>query len=252
VEEETGLKVLPVRLVGMDYWPLRPDGFLIFSFRCLVRGGSLKPSAESLQVGYYDLARPPGAMFGIHRERLQEALTHSGGPVAWRRLPITPAVRLIRFLLGKVVYPFKAWRRRWRGEEPYIAPSEWRVTVHTVVGDSNGRILWVKRDSDERWHLPGGSKREQEAPWETAVRQTGIETGLEVSLLDLAAVYVRPARNEMVFVFTAVSSSQEPATAPVGVQSAYFAPGQEPITASERQVQMVADLAEPREVTLFR
>jgi ADP-ribose pyrophosphatase YjhB (NUDIX family) len=252
VEEETGLKVLPVRLVGIDYWPLPPDGFLIFSFRCLLRGGSLKPSAESLQVGFYDLRRPPGAMFGIHRERLQQALVHRGGPVAWRKLPITPKVRLVRFLLGKVLYPFKSLRRRLRGEAPYIPPSEWRVTAHVVVGDNEGRILWVKQGSEGGWHLPGGGKRGQEAPWETAVRQIGLDTGLEVNLLDLAAVHIRPPQNEMVFVFSGDFGDQKPAAQPAATEVAYFAPGEEPSSAPPEQVLIVAQAAGAREVTLFR
>jgi ADP-ribose pyrophosphatase YjhB (NUDIX family) len=251
VEEETGLKVLPVRLVGMDYWPLQPDGFLIFSFRCLVRGGDLKPSAEALQVGYYNLARPPGAMFGIHRERLQEALTHSGGPVAWRRLPITPAVRLIRFLLGKVVYPFKDWRRRLRGEAPYLPPSEWRVRAQAIVRDNDGRVLWLKRNGEEMWQLPGGSKEEQEAPWETAVRQTEAVSSRRIYLADLAAVRVRPDHNEMVFVFAAELTGSAGARATGAAEIAFFAPGKEPPTALHAEVQMVAELARPREATLF-
>jgi ADP-ribose pyrophosphatase YjhB (NUDIX family) len=250
VEEETGLKVLPVRLVGIDYWQLPPDGFLIFSFRCLVRGGILKPSAESPQVGFYDLRRPPGRMFGIHRERLQQALAHTGGPVVWCKTPVTPAVRLVRLLLGKVIYPLRDWRRRLRGEEAYVPPSEWRVSAHTLIADGDGRILWVKQSGEERWHLPGGGKREQEAPWDTAVRQTGVQTGLKVNLVDLAAVQIRPAQNEMVFVFAGESGGQEQPAPPAAAEFAYFAPGEEPATAS--QAQMVADVAGPHEVTQFR
>jgi ADP-ribose pyrophosphatase YjhB (NUDIX family) len=251
VEEETGLKVLPVRLVGLDYWPLQPDGFLIFSFRCLVRGGNIQPSAESLQVGYYNLDRPPGAMFGIHRERLEQALIHSGGPVAWRTLPITPSVRLTRFLLRNVVYPFKDWRRRLRGEEPFVPATQWRVAAYAAVADDDGRILWVKGSDEASWQLPGGSTQEQEAPWETAVRHTSLATGLEVTLVDLAAVYVKPAGNEMVFVFTAETSGQKAAGVESTTKYAYFAPGREPCSASLAQVQRVADVARPREVTLF-
>jgi ADP-ribose pyrophosphatase YjhB (NUDIX family) len=250
VEEETGLKVLPVRLVALDYWPLPPGGFLIFSFRCLVRGGNLQASAESLQVGYYNLGRPPGPMFGIHRERLEQALIHSGGPVAWRTLPITPAVRLTRFLLRRVVYPFKDWRRRLRGEEPFVPAAQWRVSAYAAVADADGRILWLRGGGRESWQLPGGDNLNHEAPWETAGRHTRVATGLEVKLLDLAAVYVRPA-NEMVFVFTAESCAQEPVVATAENEFAYFAPGQEPATAAPVQVKMVAELTRPRDATLF-
>jgi ADP-ribose pyrophosphatase YjhB (NUDIX family) len=251
VEEETGLKVLPVRLVGLDYWPLQPDGFLIFSFRCLVRGGNLQASAESLQVGYYNLNRPPGAMFGIHRERLEQALIHSGGPVAWRTLPITPVVRLTRFLLRNVVYPFKDWRRRLRGEEPFVPAAQWRVAAYAAVADDDGRILWVKGSDEASWQLPGGTTQEQEAPWETAVRRGGAISGAEIKLIDLAAVSVRPGRNEMVFIFVAEIDDRKDMTPPDAVDVAFFAQGEEPPGASLAHLQMVAELTQPRETTLF-
>ena len=47
VKEETGLKVLPVRLVGIYFWPMPPQGLLIFVFRCLQRSGQLTTSTES-------------------------------------------------------------------------------------------------------------------------------------------------------------------------------------------------------------
>ncbi|MCB0030021.1 MAG: NUDIX domain-containing protein, partial [Anaerolineales bacterium] len=39
VEEETGLKTLPVRLVGLYFRQEKEADRLMFLFRCLVRGG---------------------------------------------------------------------------------------------------------------------------------------------------------------------------------------------------------------------
>ncbi len=47
VEEETGIKVYPVRLVGIFFNPVPARGdLLVFSFRCIQRGGEIKTSAE--------------------------------------------------------------------------------------------------------------------------------------------------------------------------------------------------------------
>ena len=59
VEEETGLKVMPVRLVGLYYRPEKPDGLLVFVFRCIQRGGQLKTSAESRQGAFKGVYPPP-------------------------------------------------------------------------------------------------------------------------------------------------------------------------------------------------
>ena len=91
VEEETGLKVKPVRLVGLYYRAERPDGLLMFTFRCIQRGGELRASEESPSVGFLPVAPLPRPMLPVHRERLERALSHSGGPPYWGRQPMALA-----------------------------------------------------------------------------------------------------------------------------------------------------------------
>ena len=55
VEEETGFKVMPVRLVGLSFIPEFGEGVLQFTFRCLLRGGE-----AHLAVTELDLARSKG------------------------------------------------------------------------------------------------------------------------------------------------------------------------------------------------
>ena len=50
VREETGLRVWPVRLVGLYYVPGGAEDTLMFAFRCLPQGGELQTSAESPQA----------------------------------------------------------------------------------------------------------------------------------------------------------------------------------------------------------
>jgi ADP-ribose pyrophosphatase YjhB (NUDIX family) len=252
VEEETGLKVLPVRLVGLDFWPHQPQGFLIFSFRCLVRGGSLAPSAEALQVGFYPSQRLPGPMLALHRQRLGLALNHHGGPITWRKIPLTLSHRLGRFMLFNVVYPFKNWRRRWRRQPPYVEPLSWQMGAFTVIRDENGRVLWIRRRDKDVWNLPGGGQEGMEAPWETAVRETHEESGLAVRLVDLSGVYVKAPLNRMLFTFTAATTGGRLTTGPEAAEFAYFTPGEEPANSLPNHVERVRDAVNANEYTVFR
>jgi 8-oxo-dGTP pyrophosphatase MutT (NUDIX family) len=252
VEEETGLKVLPVRLAGMDYWPNQPDGFLIFSFRCLVRGGQLAASAESLQVGFFARDPLPRPMLAMHEHRLRQAMNHAGGPVYWNRRSFTPPERVGKFLLFNLLYPLKDWQRRWRGEPPFVKAPPWRVAAFTVIRNEQGAVLWVKRRDDGRWNLPGGGTEPLEAPWETAVRETREETGLAIRLTNLRGVYIKPAHNEMIFSFSATVTGGRLTTGPEAVEFGYFAPGQEPANSLPNQVARVADAVSPAEHTIFR
>ena len=66
VREETGLVVMPVRLVGLYFLPLPPDGMLAFVFRCIQRGGQLSPTTEAPVVAFFPSRRLPGPMLPFH------------------------------------------------------------------------------------------------------------------------------------------------------------------------------------------
>jgi ADP-ribose pyrophosphatase YjhB (NUDIX family) len=82
VQEETGLAVRPVRLVGVYSNPDRlvryADGnefhAVALTFRCELIGGTPRPTEEALAVEWFSVDALP-EMLWVHRERLADALT---------------------------------------------------------------------------------------------------------------------------------------------------------------------------------
>ena len=253
VREETGLIVMPVRLTGLYFWPMRSDeGALVFTFRCIMRGGTIQTSAESPTVGFFKTNPLPRSILGMHRERVEHAWRHAGGPPHWQQQELSLPVKLGRFLIFNVLYPWRNWRRPRRNEPAYVPPPSWQIGASTLIGNDQGQVLWVKRTDKEVWNLPGGSGNSLESPWETAVRETREETGLIVTLTDLTGVYVRSNTAHMVLTFTAEVESGKLTTGPEAAEFAYFTPGQEPTNALPGHVQRVADAVSRAEETVFR
>lgn len=247
VEEETGLKAMPVRLVGLYYRPEKPDGILIFVFRAIQRGGRLQTSAESPRVGFIDTMPAPWPMLGVHREMLDRALAHDGGPPYWGYQPMPLGVRLIRDVVYKAYDLWRFVRRR-----PAIQPpAQWGVGAFTILVDEEGNVLWVKRRDHDVWNLPGGQRQGMEAPWETAIRETHEETGLYVNLIHLSGVYVKPRENRIIFTFLARADSGRLEKNAEAADFAYFAPGEEPPNTLPKHKERVADAAGPQKTTLF-
>ncbi len=82
VREETGLVVTPKRLVGVysdPEWQIvrYPDGnawhYVNVCFECTVRGGELTTCDETLDLGYFPLARLPRTLLPNHRIRIRDA-----------------------------------------------------------------------------------------------------------------------------------------------------------------------------------
>ncbi|MCI0731879.1 MAG: NUDIX domain-containing protein [Chloroflexi bacterium] len=252
VEEETGLKVLPVRLVALYYLPDRAGGFLSFSFRCLLRGGEIRPSEETPQVAYVATHPLPRPMLSLHQERIERGIKHSGGPPYWGRQSVSAGLYLFRYAVAPFIYNYMALRRRARRQPRYQSPPPWQVGAFVVVRDAAGQVLWVRRRDHDVWNLPGGADEPGEAPWETAVRETREETGLAVRLADLSGVYVKTAENKMLFTFTAEVTGGTLTPNAEAAGFAYFAPGQEPANTLPRHVERVADATRPRDTTVFR
>jgi ADP-ribose pyrophosphatase YjhB (NUDIX family) len=75
------------------------------------------------------------------------------------------------------------------GQTGYATP---KVDVRGAVFDAGGRILLVREISDsERWTLPGGWADVNQSPSESVIREVREESGLEVTVCKLAAVYDR-------------------------------------------------------------
>jgi ADP-ribose pyrophosphatase YjhB (NUDIX family) len=246
VEEETGMKVYPVRLVRLTFSANRRDDQLVFTFRCIQRGGQLRESEESLEVGFLPAAAPPSPMLAMHRERLETALRHPGGPPQWSIYRFPWYLRLGRPLLNL----YLDVRNQFTGRT-YAPPAEWKSAAFTVIRDEAGRVLWVRWTEPNVWKLPGGAGIAHEAPWQTAVRETTEDTGLAIEPTDLTGVYVQ-SDNQIVFVFSARLPADAALSATNRPTLAFFAPAQEPPNALPHHVSRVADAVGSDDITLFR
>jgi len=77
-----------------------------------------------------------------------------------------------------------------------------RVGVHAVITDEEGRILILKSTYDGcRWGLPGGSVDPGETIHEALYRECREELGLEVNIFYLSGVYYHKAYNSHSCIF---------------------------------------------------
>lgn len=249
VAEETGLKVMPVRLAGVYFWPMSPDGFLTFVFRCLPRGGKLTSSFESPELGYVPSNTLPSPMLKISRERIEGALAH----VEERPLLIQQSFPLLEragmFFLRNVIYRYYDYKRKRAGSPSFAPPTSWTTAAFAVIQNEAGAVLWVKRTDNGMWNLPGGGSEKMEPPWKTAVRETLEETGLTVTIDGLSGVYQFADRNNLDFVFTATVES---GSVKSGIEFGWFATGEEPENSFAAHVERVADAFSPSAITQFK
>jgi ADP-ribose pyrophosphatase YjhB (NUDIX family) len=252
VLEETGLKVMPVRLVGVYHTPVEKIGILNFVFRCIPRGGEVKTSKESLLVGYYPTNNLPGPMDEVHRERLERAFTHNGGAPFWMTHQPSLGYKIGRAIVTQGIYRWRDFNRKRRGEPVFVPSPDWKIGAFTVIRNEKGEVLWVKRGDVDFWNLPGGGGLVNEAPWKTAVRETKEETALTVTLTDLTSVHVYENEAHVVLTFTADIESGELTTGSESEAFAWSTPGEEPENSFEQHRIRVADAVSDDEVTQFR
>lgn len=198
VREETGLYVLPVRLVGLEFWPIAPEGAMGFVFRCLMRGGTLTPSAESPQVAFFPSTKLPRAMVGFHRRIVMDALHHAeDAPHMHVHKPTVGTIAAQAAVRG-IIYPIKNLIRRWQGN-PYVPAPTWQVDVVLVVRDGHGRIWWQNRA--DGWELPTVRHSRNQPPWETAAQLAQEQLGQPATARTLLVVAVPEKNNHMTLVF---------------------------------------------------
>jgi len=73
-------------------------------------------------------------------------------------------------------------------ETGYATP---KVDVRGAAFRGDGRLLMVREATDGRWSLPGGWAEVNQSPSEAIMREIREETGFEVAVRKLAAVYDR-------------------------------------------------------------
>lgn len=86
--------------------------------------------------------------------------------------------------------PISDYLRRLRqkiGTEPVMQPA-----VCVLVFDDAGRILLTRQKDDGLWHTVGGAIDPQEEPAAAAAREAKEETGLDVTIERVVAVYAGP------------------------------------------------------------
>ena len=207
VEEETGLKVLPLRLIGLHYMRLWRNEYLSFGFRCLRRGGELTPSRETPAVGFYNPAQPPGRIASSHRQRLIRGLTHDGAQPYWGTQRPALNTTLTRGLLLPFVYRYMDWQRWRRGEPPYRKPRGWTIETRLIARNEADEVLWLRGD-DGAWRLPGARRARRAAPWDAATR---VMAGWNVpAQLEHFAGATVAAHNHMTLAFTTTTLTRLP------------------------------------------
>lgn len=253
IREETGLETAVDRLLGFDFWqPAGSDGFLSLIFACTPVGGGIRTSNESLNVGFYAPDRLPSPIASVHRSRIRRSLVQPvGAPPFWVRTAVPLAMQLSYQLLTRLVYRWRDWQRRRRGEPVFVPPPAWDSGAFVVIRDDNGRVLWVKRTDRDLWNLPGGGGNAGEAPWETAVRETREETGLEVRLLRPTGVYLYAHAPHLIVAFLAEQRDGSLTTGPEAAAFDWFAPGSEPQNAMRAHLDRARDALGESE-TVFR
>ncbi|WP_420645238.1 NUDIX domain-containing protein [Candidatus Leptofilum sp.] len=234
VREETGLIVLPVRLAALTFLPLPPEGYLGFTFRCLLRGGEITQSEESPVVGFFKTNPLPSRMSSFHRERVAKALNHAEERPLFFQHSVSTFHKAARFVLRNVIYRAMDIKRKLQRLPPYQPPPTWKVHTQLLVANEDGAYLWHRPDDQSPWQLPGGQTAGLTAPWETAVRLAQQQTNRHLQPQQLCDVYLGPQETQLTLVFTA-TADQSPQPAP---NLRWLAPGNEPAECDPHHLKM--------------
>lgn len=246
VEEETGLLVLPVRLVGVYFFQNGSDTSLSFCYRCIMRGGKLTTSEESLNAGFFKTNPLPKPMLKFHSERINNSLNHPQNPPRLIIQEFPLHLRLGKIILNTIIYPWMDYRRRRSGKEPYQPPPDWLVTNFLVVKNQNDEVMWVESKNGNAWTLPSAESNGKEAPWETALKLVKNRRSIAYDTFDLVGVYSAKDVPEMVLIFSLMIKSGQPMLQ--NEQQAEFFPiGQEPPTALDQHVAWINGTSEHNE-----
>ncbi len=248
VREETGLIVYPVRLVGLYYLPTRPNAFLFLCFRCIQRGGELVTSAETPRSGFFATNPLPNPMLAIHKEQIQRAFSHSGGPPYWGVNQVGPALRAANLVLNHLVYPWLRFRRSHLGQPEYVPPPQWRVKATLILRNARAEILLLQNENLDSWLLPSSDASPSTPPWINANRLVQEILSGDAILHDLSGIYLLQGKPEMDFVFH--GSLKEGSSLPA--EAALFTLDSIPENLSPTHRSMVQDALLSNEQTTFQ
>ncbi|MCA9980475.1 MAG: hypothetical protein KDD89_06575 [Anaerolineales bacterium] len=232
VEAQTGLRVLPIRLVGLY---TTAGDTLTLMFRCLQKGGT----RQETQARFFQLGHLPPTLDEQQGYMLTQASKHPGGTPHWADL--RPA---------HTAGSFTALRTLWHklqgapamAETTALSPA-WEIEVLVMITTAGGDVV-VLADGD-LIALPGGSVKEAEAPWAAAVRLAQTLAKQAITPQGLSSIYVAPDEPRLTLVFTAVVPD-------VPSNTATFPLNQLPQTLPPLHQQALADYVSQERETIFR
>jgi 8-oxo-dGTP diphosphatase len=219
--EETGLTVYPVRLTGMYYLSTSWQDFLFICFRSIPGGGEPAPSDETPRAGFFGTNPLPGSMLPFHKQQVEDAFNHQGGPPYWGDHHVNPMMRLGLFMLNRVIYPFLGFRRSRLGLPPYAPPPDWQVRATLFLQNADGKILLLPKEGPQSWSLPTSNFAVEESPWLLAERLARQVVGENAELNDLSGIYLWKGQPRMEFVFSGHLAQRAVTTDAAGYLFAY-------------------------------
>jgi 8-oxo-dGTP pyrophosphatase MutT (NUDIX family) len=114
------------------------------------------------------------------------------------------------------------------------------LAAYAVVTNERDEVLLTRRREGGEWVLPGGSVKQEEAPWEAAEREVREETGVEISDLRLTGVYTKRTERDLVLVFSAAAVRGTPRGSDERDRVAFTDANQLPERTAERDRQRIA------------
>ena len=224
VKEETGSKVMPVRLVGINYSHIpRMRSHIQFIYRCMEAGGELTTTEEAIEVGYAKTQHLPRPMLTISRRQIEQSVNHTG-PVSLNNLGV-PWNILPRLLwLKLVVYPRFDREHKARGEPLYQPPPPFKLSAVVVARDGNGHCVWGGQDG--AMTLPHALSPDSVAPWDGAAHIAQSHLNRPVTITRPVAILQHKTKPEMTIVWEGKTEGSDGlAEIPAGVdeQTARFA-----------------------------
>ena len=242
VHEETGLTVYPVRLTGMYYLSTSWRDFLFLCFRCIPGSGEPTPSDETPRAGFFGTNPLPSSMLSFHKQQVEDAFNHKGGPPYWGDHHVNPMMRLGLFMLNRVIYPWLGFRRSRRGLPAYTPPPDWQIRATLILRNASGEIKLMPEEGLLSWSLPTSKFATEDSPWSLARQLAQQEVGENVEPSDLSGVYLWKGRPRMEFVFSGHLAQQ---TVTADVPGRFFAPDSLPAGLSPAHSLMIKDSLQP-------
>lgn len=185
-KEETGLDVVPERLVGVythpQYTYRYPHGDAVqpwtACFVCRVVGGEIHVDGVETLAAEFRTLRPETIEHPmlLWKHMLRDALS-----------PPNDMLAIEADFVSEHTTPFFEVMRRYIPQKPVIMPG-----AIMLVQDDHGRILVTLRDDLKVWDLPSGLSDLGESVTRTAIRELQEETGMIAKPQRLLGVYSDP------------------------------------------------------------